>query len=163
MNWKTHLAFGLFAGLVSFRFFNMNWWQTSLFFVIVLVGSLLPDIDKPESKVGRKVGVISKIINLLFGHRGITHSLWLWFGVFFILWISFRTTSWVWVAWAYFVGYGSHLISDSLTLMGINWFHPFKFFRSHGMIETGKTGETIVFFGMILANAIFVVHLFGVF
>ena len=40
-----------------------------------LTGSLLPDLDHPESKLGRRTRPFSTLINLVLGHRGGTHSL----------------------------------------------------------------------------------------
>ncbi|RLE39226.1 hypothetical protein DRJ17_01750 [Candidatus Woesearchaeota archaeon] len=159
MNWKTHIAFGLFAALVSFRLFKMNWLMTGIFFVVVTIATLMPDIDKPESKFGRRTGILSKIVSLLFGHRGIMHSVWLLVAIPAVLWLFINRI----IAWAFFIGYGAHLLSDSLTLMGVNWFHPFRFLRTHGMIETGTIGETIVFLIMVIANVVFGLHLFGLF
>lgn len=66
------------------------------FTVGVLVGSLLPDVDEPNSYIGRKTSVelskkqdgstkrfgVSSIIKKIFGHRGFTHSLLAAFLVF---------------------------------------------------------------------------------
>lgn len=43
--------------------------------VMCCLGSLLPDIDNPNSKLGSKIRPISTEINLVFGHRTITHSI----------------------------------------------------------------------------------------
>ena len=42
---------------------------------LAALGSLLPDIDEPQSLLGRKLGFIAWPIKLVFGHRGFTHSL----------------------------------------------------------------------------------------
>lgn len=39
-----------------------------------MAGSLLPDIDHPQSKLGRRTRPFSTLINLTMGHRGGTHS-----------------------------------------------------------------------------------------
>lgn len=51
----------------------------------VLMGSLFPDIDEPESAIGRKVRIISSIVSLFTKHRGFTHKF-----IFFLL--SFTLT-----------------------------------------------------------------------
>lgn len=50
-----------------------------------IVGSLLPDIDHPQSFLGRRLKWVSKPINHLWGHRSITHSLVLIGGIMGIL------------------------------------------------------------------------------
>jgi len=46
-----------------------------IFFSMVALGSLLPDIDNAQSTIGRKFGWISKEIQHIAGHRTIFHSL----------------------------------------------------------------------------------------
>ena len=64
MIFRTHLAFAFFIGL----FFDFK----SL--IVILIGSLIPDLDTSNSKIGRKV-IFSKLLNILFGHRKFFHSL----------------------------------------------------------------------------------------
>ncbi|MEA5083734.1 MAG: metal-dependent hydrolase [Lachnospiraceae bacterium] len=40
-----------------------------------VIGGLLPDIDHPKSKFGRKIKPVSTIIFAMFGHRTFTHGL----------------------------------------------------------------------------------------
>lgn len=44
-------------------------------FYSILIGSLFPDIDEPNSAIGRKSFIISHFLNIFFGHRTITHTL----------------------------------------------------------------------------------------
>lgn len=71
---RTHLAAGLAlaaAGtLVPETLINQG-----LFGLAAVFGSLLPDLDHPKSKLGRIMLPISLPLNLIFGHRGGTHSL----------------------------------------------------------------------------------------
>jgi inner membrane protein len=46
-----------------------------LFFSLVALGALLPDIDNAQSTIGRRFGWISKEIQHIAGHRTIFHSL----------------------------------------------------------------------------------------
>lgn len=43
--------------------------------ISTMVGSLLPDIDHPQSVLGRRLPFISNPIHKCFGHRSITHSI----------------------------------------------------------------------------------------
>lgn len=66
MKGTTHLAAGLAAAGILYQ------QQPDIVFALCLTaGSILPDIDKHTSMVGRRVPVIP----LLLKHRGITHSL----------------------------------------------------------------------------------------
>ena len=159
MNFKTHLSFGLLAALLTYNFFNLTIWAGILFFAFVLLGSLLPDFDKPESKVGRKLGIFSKIFNFIFGHRGVSHSVWFLISFPLLLYLFVNKM----LAWALFIGYLSHLISDSLTQMGVNWFHPFKLLRTHGMVQTGTSSETLVMVGVLIVVVFKTLSIFGIF
>ncbi|AZL53698.1 metal-dependent hydrolase [Aliarcobacter skirrowii] len=46
-----------------------------IFMIFVAIGSIIPDIDEPNSILGRKFIVSSTTINIFFGHRTITHNL----------------------------------------------------------------------------------------
>lgn len=50
----------------------------------VTFGSLLPDIDTPYSFIGRRCKLVSYPIYKIFGHRTITHSLFIWSLLLFI-------------------------------------------------------------------------------
>lgn len=145
MNFKTHLAFGILCGLLAFPFVKGIPW--SLYFCIVAIGALLPDIDHPDSKLGKKLGFISKMANALGGHRGITHSIFLLAGLPLAIGYFFGTAYGI----ALFIGYASHLIMDSLNPKGVNYLHPITTLRMHGFIQTGSAGEWVVFF-LILAG-----------
>ncbi len=47
----------------------------TIFFSMVVLGALLPDIDNAQSTIGHKFGWISKEIQHIAGHRTIFHSL----------------------------------------------------------------------------------------
>jgi inner membrane protein len=47
----------------------------AIFFSMVVLGALLPDIDNAQSTIGRRFGWISKGIQHVAGHRTIFHSL----------------------------------------------------------------------------------------
>jgi len=87
---------------------------TILFYIGVIVGSIFPDVDEPDSVMGKKLSFISYPINILFGHRTITHSflfgaLIIYVGIYFDI--------------KFVVGLGVgiviHILSDSVTVAGI--------------------------------------------
>ena len=138
MLWHTHLAFGLLSGLVSLRFLNHG--NIYIFFAFVLIGALLPDIDTPRSKLGSKLGIFSKLIKMIFGHRGIIHTIW---GLLVLCGLFWFFVNRVYGA-ALAVGFFSHILIDGLTKKGINFLHPFSKMKIAGFVETGTMDETIV-------------------
>lgn len=56
------------------------------YFYFLKLGSIFPDIDCPQSYIGKKFPFISKIINNKFHHRGFTHSILF---IYFLLLLCF--------------------------------------------------------------------------
>ena len=125
------------------------------------VGSVLCDIDHPNSFIGRKFPVISHLIRFAFGHRGATHTL------LFALLVSVLTAlpslyfldgiasvAMMLLSIGLFAGILSHLLLDALTVTGVPLLYPFsrKMFRI-GRFRTGSTGETFVFVLLLVFTA----------
>jgi inner membrane protein len=140
MMWNTHLAFGLFVALL----FPFSW----LFVLLVLVGSLLPDLDSSKSKFGRKV----KIIGWLFKHRGLLHSVLFGVGLFIILYFF----GFGYLGLGLLVGIFSHLVADAFTKEGIRFFYPFKF-KINGFIRTNGLIEKGLFVLLVVADVIMII------
>lgn len=136
--WHTHFAFGFLFGLLSLPFVSQG--NIYIFFVFVLLGALLPDIDKPESKVGSKFGIFSKTIEKIFGHRGIVHTIWGMLVFCGLFWYFINKT----YGTALFLGFFSHLLIDGFTKRGINFLHPVAKLHLSGFVETGSAAETIL-------------------
>jgi inner membrane protein len=97
-------------------------------FIGTLIGSAFPDIDTSTSKIGRKVKIISKIINNMFGHRGLFHCPLLIVGLFFLFKYIFETNNITDYNIAYIgflCGMGIHLTCDMFTKGGIPILYPF--------------------------------------
>jgi len=92
---------------------------------LAALGSLLPDIDEPQSLVGRKLGFLAWPIKLVFGHRGFTHSL-LALGLALAGLAAATGAGLLPVAGAtaFWVGYAGHLAGDGLTISGVPLFWP---------------------------------------
>ncbi|MFQ5474383.1 MAG: metal-dependent hydrolase [Candidatus Nanoarchaeia archaeon] len=150
MMFHTHLAFGLLAALLSNYVLTPE--RALLFFALVLLGSLLPDVDHPDSFLGKR----TKIFALLFEHRGFLHSIYAVALAVIFGFIMFGNNS---LAWALAIGYFSHLVSDAFSKEGIMFFQPWWRFRIHGWIRTGSFLE--VGFCLIIVAAdlwIFFIH-----
>ena len=147
MNGKTHLAIGVFLTLLLLPSVT----HRVIFVPIVLLASLLPDIDSAYSTFGHKR--IFRPLQLFVKHRGIIHSLT--FCVFITALFAFLIPV---LALPFFLGYGGHLLADSLTLDGIRPFWPLKK-RASGKILTGGMIEQGIFIALIAANVLLVVSL----
>lgn len=127
MKGSTHVVIGLSFGvttqlLIGFpaeRFLEIPFYYGGL-----VLGSLLPDIDHPQSYLGRRLTPLSVPIFKLFGHRGITHS----FLSLSILGIILTESGYVntYLSGGILLGYLSHLIADMFTPTGIPLFYPMK-------------------------------------
>ena len=138
MMFQTHLVFNLFIGLFLMNYFS----QKYLFLGLLLFGSLLPDIDNPYSKLGRKIKPVSGLIKFIFGHRGFFHSLIFPILIYVILRYIFDLKL---IGIAILIGYVLHLVIDGLTKEGVNYFYPFAKFRMSGFIKTGGMLEWLIF------------------
>jgi inner membrane protein len=151
MMWHTHLAFGFLFALLSWPFVGQG--NVYIFFVFVLLGALLPDIDKPESKVGSRVKPVSNIIQAIFGHRGIIHTVWGMVVLCGLFWFFVNKA----YGTALFVGFFSHLLIDGFTKMGVNFLHPVAKLHLSGFVETGTLSETIVLVVIIALSVILLI------
>lgn len=127
MRYSGHLALGVGCWGVYASGVNAYAQETVISVVdavlvlpVVAIASLLPDIDHPESKLGRRIKPISTFLSL-FSHRGITHSLW---AVGFMVWLLISNQADSIASQALVVGYLSHLLGDAVTPAGIRPFWP---------------------------------------
>lgn len=100
-----------------------------------VVSGIIPDLDLPQSKMGRVLPFISYPLNILFGHRGGTHS----FLFAFLCAVPFVFVD-VWFGLAVFFGVTSHLLGDFVT-GGVPALYPnkkiykYKLFSTNSFIE----------------------------
>lgn len=139
---KTHIAFGVLFGILALSFFSPN--NLWAYFVLIVLGVLLPDIDHVNSKINNTIKV-TKAVPLFFKHRGFFHSI---FPAILIL-ILFKLFSNLDYGIALFIGYFAHLFSDGLTVSGVNLLHPVAKMHMKGFIKTGSIAETLVFIAVV--------------
>lgn len=148
MRYHTHLAVTYAAAMPIL----VSTGNMSVGNIVALgIGSVFPDIDHPKSYIGNRTGGISHAIRLVFGHRGLAHSIT---GVAFFLLISRLLLSVLqlpneWGDW-FIAGYVAHLIEDSFSKTGVAWFQPIfnkriQFGFKKIYYSTGKPAETIIF------------------
>lgn len=158
MNVTGHLAIGaasyLFAAktLPNYPVFadaNPATWFLGL--VLCLFGSLLPDIDHPQSSVGSKVKFISYPLSLVFGHRGITHSLLaialiVW-GLYELLYIQSQSF-YVYLAAPVLLGYLSHVIIDAFSPARVRLMYPSQ--KRYGLaLYDGALSQLLVYVSIL--------------
>lgn len=94
------------------------------------IGSILSDIDSPNSYIGRKFKLLSHLIHSLFGHRTITHSLLFAISIYVIIdLLSIGLTGIALVTInainiGLLLGILSHILLDSFTVFGTPFLYP---------------------------------------
>lgn len=146
MRGYTHLAFALATASSIEILAHRN--PLSLPVAVAGISALLPDIDHPDSLLGRKIKPISWLINKLLGHRTITHSLDFAIGLCIVVLLSSNFAYW---AWMFVLGYISHLLLDSLTRTGIK----LSMFQQNStigikLVRTGGVVDTLIFLASLL-------------
>lgn len=110
------------------------------------IGGMMPDLDHPESALGRRMLLVSVPISSLCGHRGVTHSL---LAVVVLLWLLVAVTTLpayqhlAWLITPLIIGYLSHILGDSLTPSGVPLLWPRKGNYSFNLFKTRSWQETV--------------------
>jgi len=139
MLFPTHILLGIILFLSVKDFFIGG--NVIIFFLLVLLGSILPDLDEPQSKINQWTGIFGKIITFFFKHRGVLHSLWMHIILFFVMWHYFS----LYYAKALFLGYIAHIIGDMITPRGVQLWWPFSEWKIKGPVKVGGFFEWILF------------------
>lgn len=103
----THLALGAVAGV------HLAAQSPRLGLPVMaaaLLGAILPDVDTPYSKLGRRLWPLSRLVLAVFGHRGGTHS-----AVFLLLAMAAMWPVSPVVALALGAGIATHLAADAVS------------------------------------------------
>ena len=91
MTWKTHILGGIQAGIVMAAVTNAEPNVALMEIGMASLGSILPDIDQPNSKISRSdiaLGFTSKQLSKITKHRREVHTVWASF-LFAILGVAF--------------------------------------------------------------------------
>jgi len=148
MLFKTHLALGFFAVF----FFLPHVVYKVAFVPVVILASILPDIG--QLVPGLRSVSLTKLAAPAIGPRGFLHSFTFCFAVTLLLaWYSPI------LALPFFLGFGVHLLADSITVEGIRPFWPLTAV-SEGRFKIGGTTEHALFMALCLIDAALFVGLF---
>ena len=139
---RTHLAI---AGAIILNFLPKVEYKL-VFVPIVILASILPDIDLGASKIGKFP--LFRPIQFFFGHRGFLHSYTFCIAIAVLLAFFFPIA-----ALPFFFGYSFHILADSFTKEGIAPFWPLKV-RSQGLLVTGGATEGVIFAIFVILDAL---------
>ena len=137
---RTHLLITLFFVLI----FLSSVENKVVFVVVALIATFIPDIDTKFSKLGKRK--VFRPLQFFVSHRGFLHT-FVFLGLVSFIFYLFLPI----VMLGFALGYGSHLVADSLTIQGIKPFYPFKR-RWHWRIKTGGKLEVVLFVGFLIAD-----------
>ena len=137
---RTHLAITIFLILLLIPLVQFK----IVFVLIALIASLIPDVDISTSAIGKYK--IFRPLQFFVNHRSFFHCLF--FMLFVILFfMSFYPAG----AFAFFIGYSSHLLADSFTIEGVRFFYPLNK-KFSGSVKTGGTIETGIFITFVILD-----------
>ena len=154
MMFKTHFALSILIALLIIIFFGIP--NKIIFVFIIMASSSFPDIDSGKSKIGRKFTIISKIINMFFGHRKFFHSVF----PALILFLIFIYFNMFYLGLAVFIGYLTHLLGDSITNEGIMHLYPISKFNISSILKTGSFTEFILFLIFSLLDVVLISRIY---
>ncbi|QJW92492.1 metal-dependent hydrolase (plasmid) [Spirosoma taeanense] len=121
----NHVAGGFaFTGILA-SFADVNIFADADVMAVVWVAAVLPDIDHTKSISGKVVYPLAHWLQIKYGHRTVTHSIFFYIAVVVIVQAAdnlFHLHYTLPVALAL----GSHLIFDMCTRQGIPLFYPFS-------------------------------------
>lgn len=142
MTGPTHIAIALSCGVVA------GAGKPAL--ALLAGGAILPDLDHPQSFIGRVFFPLSLPLNRLCGHRGAFHSFWLWGALLLLGYFLWQPLAII------CTGAILHIFADCATVSGVRALAPwseklFVVFRRSWRIKSGAPAEIAVLtvFGLI--------------
>lgn len=145
---RSHVVIGAAAWVAAAPMLHLPPFDLR-YLALAVAGALLPDIDHPQSWVGRRTRPLSTALAAMLGHRGVTHSALAVLGLVALLAQAGERRG---VVAALAVGYLSHLAADLLTPRGLRLAWPAR--RSWGvpLCRTGSPAEALIV--LALAGAV---------
>lgn len=167
MRYYTHVATSVVAGITLLETTGGHLALSTL--AGIMIGSLLPDIDEPNSYVGHRSLGAARVVKGIFGHRGFTHSIL----AFLIVLIPFyflghahfhsvtpdfilkyqdimdSTSGWISALFSFLygiaMGYGFHILEDMCSVSGVPLLYPINKKIAIPIYRTGGIREKIIF------------------
>lgn len=152
---RQHFASGVMAGALVSYAAHLPPEQATAFIVVTSVASLLPDFDHPGAMLPRLFGwpgrLLATVINTVFGHRTLTHS---------VLGIGLLSAGMAFIPrlpvhcyWAVILGCAVHVLGDMLTVSGVPVFWPVGRDYRIGWMRAGGQFETFVMTPLLTIGA----------
>lgn len=140
MTHHTHVTFSLSSllflmiGAIEIWGVIFNYTNFGVLLAGVVLGSLLPDIDEPESYIGKRTLFIADVLKSCFGHRGMLHRFIVPFSLLVVA--IFLSLPYSLFVFGVFFGYLFHILGDMLTKGGVKGvFYPFgSVERAYGIL-----------------------------
>lgn len=131
MRFWTHLSAGILiaAILCKIGIVDINISQGQAILLLIIAGSLMPDIDSGKARMGRLFSPLAKF----FRHRGFFHTPFCCLLLTFLLYIFCMHKE---SALVFSAGYFSHLLLDMLNPKGIKLIYPFSDFTVRGNLQS---------------------------
>ncbi len=137
MLFQGHVLMGLVVYLATSPFFAYG--SDLGFFLMMMLGALLPDIDEEKSIINRWSGIVGQVVGKIFPHRGFLHSL-LFFFILYVLCAYFWNYQY---GIALLLGYLAHILADGISLRGVRVFYPLRF-KIKGPMKVGGPLEKMI-------------------
>ena len=172
---KTHMLTSVTAGVALTHFTPIE--PTVGLFLGIVAGSVFPDIDEPQSYIGRKTSVevfntrigLSSVIKGIFGHRGFTHSLLATLFVFIPYFLMLGYTSQLdqmglierfitQILMGLGFGYLFHILGDMFSKSGVPLFMPFTSKKIAIPLYTTQHFSEKVIFGLSTVLLVYLVY-----
>ena len=138
MLFHTHILLGIVLFILTRTLFGGG--NEIIFFLLVLLGAILPDIDSKNSKINRWSGIIGIIATFFAKHRGIFHSVLFHVALLFVL----TPLIGVYYASGLFLGYIAHFVGDGVTKAGLAPLYPLSLYKIKGPLRVGGFVEGII-------------------
>ena len=135
MTFKTHVVSSLVVGIATAKYLG-NYiglhihsdLEFSIYLFAVAFGAVFPDIDEPNSYIGRKFGIFSQLFSTFFKHRGITHTaivILFYLGVLSLFVLAHYSNPLYKIAGiGFIIGNIGHILGDSSTKSGVPLLYP---------------------------------------
>jgi len=157
----THVLFGLFLFLMFWRsgLVGLDAGFSGVVLGVLVVGSVLPDLDHPVGLVYSLFGVprwLRRGVGKMVGQRGFLHTVWV---ALIVLVVGYLILGLILglgfvAAFGLFVGYLGHLVLDSLTVRGVAWLSPLSRKRVWFVLGTGGMVERVFFYLLALVSVV---------
>lgn len=152
---RTHVLVGTLSWIAVAPLFKVV--ATPIDLGVALVAALLPDIDHHKSFVGRVFFFISFWMKIFVGHRNLTHSFAFALLLFSVAYLTVDYFSWNYIyAYAFLVGYLSHIFADYIVSGGVQLFFPYQKKYSLNLFVTGDLVEYILIGVLTLTLAVYI-------